>query len=235
MWVRVKAETRRPIYIALCYFLPSTSHYASPKGQSPYMKLGKDIWEFSRDGDVILRDFNARTGHPQTFLYNTSEEMLSELDVSDMGLAKYSQDEEHVGGSQWTGEYTLDFSLLRDFYESEAKAERSVQAQNDEEARFSFIKGSYVEEKVKMLSDYETDSSKSISLAREAERALQIQSGNNSELSARPEAQSGVEYFALRSFQGLQLNNEQTPVQHYAVGQKGRAATYSSEPAEQMG
>ncbi|MCO5557310.1 hypothetical protein L7F22_010871 [Adiantum nelumboides] len=138
-------------------------------------------------------------------------------------------------GSRWTGEYTLDFSLLRDFYESEAKAERFVEAQSDEEALFSFIKGSYVEEKVKMLSDYESDSSKSISLARDAERALQIQNGNNLELSARPEPQSGVEYFALRSFQGLQLNNDQTPVQHYAVGQKGRAAAYSSEPAKQMG
>ena len=98
MWVRVRAETRRPLYIAICYFPPSTSHYALPKGQSPYMKLDEDIWEFSRDGDVILLgDFNARTGHSQIAFYDTSEEMLRELDISDLGLVRRSQDEEHTG------------------------------------------------------------------------------------------------------------------------------------------
>ena len=98
MWIRVRAETGMPLYIAICYFPPSTSHYASPKGQSPYMILDEDIWEFSRDGDVILLgDFNARVGHSQTVFYDTSEEMLRELDVSDMGLDRRSQDEEHTG------------------------------------------------------------------------------------------------------------------------------------------
>ena len=98
MWVRVRAETGRPLYISICYFPPSTSHYASPKGQSPYMILDEDIWEFSRDGDVILLgDFNARTGHSQqTTFYDTSEEMLRELDISDLGLVRRSQDEEHT-------------------------------------------------------------------------------------------------------------------------------------------
>ena len=43
MWIRVRAETGRPLYIAICYFTPSTSHYASPKGQSPYMIMDEDI------------------------------------------------------------------------------------------------------------------------------------------------------------------------------------------------
>ncbi|KAI5062127.1 hypothetical protein GOP47_0022666 [Adiantum capillus-veneris] len=137
-------------------------------------------------------------------------------------------------GSDWTGEYSLDFSLLKNFRESEEKAGRSIQLQDNDEARFSFIKGSYVEERM-TLSGHECDSSKSICLAREAERALQIQNGSNSELSKRPEVQSGAEYFALRSFQGLQLDDAQRPVQHYAVGQKGRAAAYSGEPAKQLG
>ena len=97
MWIRVRAETRRPLYIAICYFPPSTSHYASPKGQSPYMILDEDIWEFSREGDaILLGDFNARVGHSETVFYDTSEEMLRVLDVSDMGLNRHSQDEEQT-------------------------------------------------------------------------------------------------------------------------------------------
>ena len=50
------------------------------------MILDEDVWEFSTDGDVILLgDFNARTGHSQTAFYDTSEEMLRELDICDMG------------------------------------------------------------------------------------------------------------------------------------------------------
>ena len=64
MWVTLRLEIERPLYIAICYFPPSTSHYASPQGQSPYTILDEDIWEFSSVGDVILLgDFNARTRH----------------------------------------------------------------------------------------------------------------------------------------------------------------------------
>ncbi len=98
MWVRLRAEIGKSLYIAICYFPPSTSHYTPPKGQSPYMVLNEDIWVFSTDGIVIiLGDFNARTGHSQTPFYNTLEEMLRELNVSDMGLVRCSQDEEHTG------------------------------------------------------------------------------------------------------------------------------------------
>ena len=62
MWVKIKAEMGRPLYIAICYFPPSTSHYATPRVQSPFMILDEDIWEFSRNGEVILLgDFNATT------------------------------------------------------------------------------------------------------------------------------------------------------------------------------
>ena len=50
-----------------------------------------------KDGDVILLgDFNVRTCHSQTAFYDTSEEMLRELDICDMGLARHSHDEEHT-------------------------------------------------------------------------------------------------------------------------------------------
>ena len=35
MWVKIKAEMGRPLYIAICYFPPSTSHYAAPKESHP--------------------------------------------------------------------------------------------------------------------------------------------------------------------------------------------------------
>lgn len=81
MWVRLRAETGRFLYIAICYFSPSTSVYAAPKGQSPFSVLDEDIWEFSRDGDI-----NARIRNHQTSFYDTSDEMLRELDTRDMGL-----------------------------------------------------------------------------------------------------------------------------------------------------
>ena len=97
MWVRLRAETGRFLYIAICYFPPSTSVYASPRGQSPFSILDDDIWEFSRDGDIILLgDFNARTGNSQTIFYDTSEEILREVDISEMGLDRHSQDREHT-------------------------------------------------------------------------------------------------------------------------------------------
>ena len=62
------------------------------------MILDEDLWEFSRDGEVILLgDFNAKTGFSQTFFYDTSEEMLKELDINDLDLARHSQDEECTG------------------------------------------------------------------------------------------------------------------------------------------
>ncbi|KAH7306470.1 hypothetical protein KP509_22G014500 [Ceratopteris richardii] len=72
MWVRLRADTDRFLYIAICYFPPSTSVYAAPSGQSPFSLLDDDIWEFSRDGDIILLgDFNARTGNSHTVFYDT--------------------------------------------------------------------------------------------------------------------------------------------------------------------
>ena len=95
MWFKVRARDGRPLYIAICYFPPSTSHFASPKGQSPYTILDEDIWEFSRDGDVILLgDFNARTACHQSSFFDTSEEILRELDLDELGMTRRSQDAE---------------------------------------------------------------------------------------------------------------------------------------------
>ena len=97
MWVRLRSKTGRFLYIAICYFPPSTSVYSSSKGQSPFSTLDDDIWEFSRDGNIILLgDFNARTANSQTVFYDTSDDMLKEVDVSHMGLVRQSDDKEHT-------------------------------------------------------------------------------------------------------------------------------------------
>lgn len=112
MWVRLRAETGRFLYIAICYFPPSTSVYASPRGQSPFSILDDDIWEFSRDGDIILLgDFNARTANSQTIFYDTSEEILREVDISEMGLDRHSQDREHTEYGRYLMEMTTTHGL----------------------------------------------------------------------------------------------------------------------------
>ncbi|KAH7438052.1 hypothetical protein KP509_05G103200 [Ceratopteris richardii] len=80
MWVRLRADTCRFLYIAICYFPPND-----------------DISEFSRDGDIILLgDFNARTGNSHTVFYDTSDEMLREMNVGEFGLDRCSHDREQT-------------------------------------------------------------------------------------------------------------------------------------------
>eukprot|EP00250_Pteridium_aquilinum_P004691 c14891_g1_i2 orf=2-1366(-) len=112
MWVRLRAYTGRFLYIAICYFPPSTSVYAASRGQSPFSILDDDIWEFSRDGDIILLgDFNARTGNYQTVFYDTSGEMLRELDVGELGLDRCSHDREQTEYGRYLREMTTTHGL----------------------------------------------------------------------------------------------------------------------------
>eukprot|EP00250_Pteridium_aquilinum_P003208 c13526_g1_i1 orf=545-2107(-) len=140
-------------------------------------------------------------------------------------------------GSQWTGAYSLDFRSLREYCDSETnnsgRERGSIQPQEEKEARFSFIKGSYVEAMVTNTADQENDPCKSLCLARDTEQALQLQARGSSELlGTKPEARSGVEYFVSRTFQGLEIDAEERRAEHYTMGRKGRAAVYNEEPAK---
>ena len=74
--------------------------------------LDDDIREFSRDGDIILLgDFNARTGNSQTVFYDTSEEMLRELNVGELGLDKCSHDREQTQYGRYLTEMTTTHGL----------------------------------------------------------------------------------------------------------------------------
>ena len=55
------------------------------------MILDEDIWEYLRDGGIIiLGDFNARMTCHQSVFFDTLEEMSRKLDVGEMGLARSS-------------------------------------------------------------------------------------------------------------------------------------------------
>lgn len=139
-------------------------------------------------------------------------------------------------GSQWTGTYSLDFRLLMEKQDLDTKIDQekigSVQPGECEEARFSFIKGGYIEGDPIKEPD---QSSRALILSREAEQALQLQAVRNSELAIRKEAKSGVEYFASRSYQGLEVDNTSKPVPQYVLGRKGRASAYNGELVEKAG
>lgn len=137
-------------------------------------------------------------------------------------------------GSQWTGAYSIDFRSLREYCDSETSGrEASVQPQEEEEARFSFIRGSYIEDKFINKEDQGDHSSKALLLAREAVQALQPRTSKSSEIAPRLEARSGVEYFVSRAFQGLEVDATEIPTQLHILGRKGRASAYNDEPAKQ--
>lgn len=92
LWVRIHTRRPKDIYIAVCYFSPAHSRYAS-QGESPYMPLYEDIVRYASMGDILLAgDFNARTGQRQSSLYDREDPMYQELPPNDMGIQRAAQD-----------------------------------------------------------------------------------------------------------------------------------------------
>ena len=81
LWIRFELSRDRTIYIALCYFAPSGSRFATTAREregeerpSPYTCLSEDIMEYSTLGEVFLMgDFNARTCSEQCETYDTED------------------------------------------------------------------------------------------------------------------------------------------------------------------
>lgn len=100
MWIRLELSRDRTIYIALCYFAPSGSRFASTEQEpssteaSPYTCLSEGIMEYSTLGEVFLMgDFNARTHNEQCEEYDhedpeilhTLHEEINMRDSTDRG------------------------------------------------------------------------------------------------------------------------------------------------------
>jgi hypothetical protein len=66
-----------------------------------------------------------------------------------------------------------------------------------------------------------------LALANATEKALQLRDNCNSIIKGG--AKSGAEFFANRTYQGLNIPDENTTPQSFVIGRKGRAAGYEDE------
>ena len=54
--------------------------YVAPRGESLFFVLDDEIWEFPKDGDImLLGDFNDRTKNCQTINLHSSDNHLSQF------------------------------------------------------------------------------------------------------------------------------------------------------------
>ncbi|KAL8555102.1 hypothetical protein ACS0TY_003053 [Phlomoides rotata] len=146
---------------------------------------------------------------PQTALLDSKEFLAPVITPFEAMLA-------FVRGSQWTGAYVMDF---RDVISSTP----SVAMQQSKEARFSFIQGGYIED----LDLQETD--EIAALVNVTEKALQVRDEHKQLASTKTIAKSGAEYFATRSYHGLDISAADTLPDHFLTGRSGKASGYKDE------
>ncbi|RCV32179.1 hypothetical protein SETIT_6G237100v2 [Setaria italica] len=125
-------------------------------------------------------------------------------------------------GREWTGEYLLDFKDL-------ITSEKQEVASAAEEARFSFIKGAYVEDNRAQENMEQSETETSLALAEVTEKALSIQNQNNDAVLYQGRAMSSIDYLKARSYRGLTGEYEGPAPDSILVGRTGRAAGYSDE------
>ncbi|XP_024931113.2 uncharacterized protein LOC107405985 [Ziziphus jujuba] len=121
-------------------------------------------------------------------------------------------------GSEWTGAYVMEFQDL-------INSSPLVSRNQSKEARFSFLKGAYVEDFD--IQEDDEDKEGDLALANATEKALQLRDNPNS-LAKQP-ARSGAEFLVSRSYQGLDILNGNTLPEPYLIGRSGRAAGYKNE------
>uniref|UniRef100_A0A0D9XR35 2-(3-amino-3-carboxypropyl)histidine synthase n=1 Tax=Leersia perrieri TaxID=77586 RepID=A0A0D9XR35_9ORYZ len=123
-------------------------------------------------------------------------------------------------GREWTGEYLLDFKDL-------ITTEKPEISNKTEEARFSFIKGGYVEDSC--TEGKEEQSETSLALAEVTEKALSIRNLNNDAVLYQGGANSAIDYLKARSYRGLTGEYEGPAPDSVLTGRTGRAAGYNHE------
>ncbi|KAL6662146.1 hypothetical protein ACP70R_000005 [Stipagrostis hirtigluma subsp. patula] len=128
-------------------------------------------------------------------------------------------------GREWTGEYFLDFKDL-------ITSGRQEVAKTTEEARFSFIKGGYMEDNCPQ--EDEEQSETSLSLAEVTEKALSIQNQNNDAVLYQGGAMSSIDYLKARTYRGLTGEYEGPAPDSVLVGRTGRAAGYNDEKTQHV-
>ncbi|KAI5657950.1 hypothetical protein M9H77_26743 [Catharanthus roseus] len=121
-------------------------------------------------------------------------------------------------GSRWTGAYVMEFQDLI--------ASSPVEVKEQSEARFSFLEGGYVEESE--LQGDDKDKEGVLSLVNITQKALQLRNKDTQLISSKS-AKSGAEFFAARTFQGLDLHYENATPEPFLIGRSGKASAYEDE------
>ncbi|WVZ59180.1 LOW QUALITY PROTEIN: hypothetical protein U9M48_009369, partial [Paspalum notatum var. saurae] len=119
-------------------------------------------------------------------------------------------------GKEWTGEYLLDFKDL-------ISSEKQEVASTTEEARFSFIKGVYVEDNFSQ--ENEEQSETSLALAEVTEKALNIKNQHNDTILYQGGAISSIDYLKARSYRGLTGEYEDPAPDSVLAEQGGQLVT----------
>ncbi|XP_022158398.1 2-(3-amino-3-carboxypropyl)histidine synthase subunit 2 isoform X2 [Momordica charantia] len=125
-------------------------------------------------------------------------------------------------GSQWTGAYVMEFQDLI-YFSTPKEGNRS------DEARFSFLQGGYVEDCDSQ--EHAEEESEAGALVSATEKALQLRDNQNSLTVGT--ARTGAEFFAARSFQGLDISNGGSQPEPYLIGRSGKASGYRDEKNRQ--
>lgn len=122
-------------------------------------------------------------------------------------------------GSIWSGTYSMDFQ--------DVIASPQVNVIHQEEARFSFLQGGYVEDLELQEDNDEKDGV--LAAVNDVRKALQPRNKEAQLTATRGNAKSGAEYLVARSFQGLEIQTENNLPEPYLIGRTGRASGYVNE------
>ncbi|XP_024984091.1 2-(3-amino-3-carboxypropyl)histidine synthase subunit 2 [Cynara cardunculus var. scolymus] len=126
-------------------------------------------------------------------------------------------------GSEWTGKYVMDFQDLA------ASTPVGVEIP-EKEARFSFLQGGYIEDPDFQDIDDE-DEDGALALVNTTQTALQAHD-KDLKIIVKGTAKSGVEFFASRSFQGLEINGNRNAPETFVMGRTGKASGYVHETSK---
>lgn len=157
-------------------------------------------------------------------------------------------------GSEWTGAYLMHF---QDVIINSSKPESEAENGSEEEPRFSFFQGGYVEDhntngryhtfsqsaKTSFLISHKFDKivgyfaadeaedgeEETMALVQAAEKALQLRGKDHNQLAKQTAAKSGPEYFLNRAYRGLEINSDNTKPEPFLVGRSGKASGYKHE------
>ncbi|KAK6143307.1 hypothetical protein DH2020_023655 [Rehmannia glutinosa] len=125
-------------------------------------------------------------------------------------------------GRQWTGAYVMEF---RDLIASTPLAR-----EQSDEARFSFIQGGYVED-LDLLETDEVEEDEILALVNTTEKALQLRDDDTHSL-RKSVAKTGAEFFASRSYHGLDISGTNSIPGEFLTGRSGKASGYKDEKTE---